>query len=132
MNLLLGGAASLAAIGVFWHGVGGEVGIVRRLDPETLAPSFFGDGDITKRFLRACWHLFTVVLVASSAVLFWLAQAPPGPATIAVSRLVAAEFAGFLVVYLVVAVGRPVLFVRAPQWLFFSAVAALAWMGGAG
>ena len=130
MNGLLTSAAVLAAIGVVWHGVGGEIGIVRRLDPATLAPSFFGDGDITKRFLRACWHLLTVVFAATSLGLGWLAQAPAGPGTVAVTRLVAMEFLGFIVVYVAVAAARPALFVRAPQWAFFAAVAALAWIGG--
>lgn len=132
MNVPLLSAGALAAIGVLWHGVGGEIGIVRALDPATLAPSFFGDGGVTKRFLRACWHLFTVVLSVSAAALFWCAGEPPGPVTEAIAGLVALEFGGVLLVYVVVAAPQPKLFLRAPQWAFFAAVAGLAWSGGLG
>jgi FtsH-binding integral membrane protein len=121
-------AAMLCLLGAVWHGVGGEIGIVRMLDPDVLAPSFFGDGDITKRFLRACWHLFTVNLVVTAAALAWVARTPSA-ATPVVAWMVAIEHAAFLLVYVAVAVPRPRVFVRAPQWLFFAAVAVLAWRG---
>ena len=39
MNAYLASAGVLCSIGVVWHGVGGELGIVTRLDPDKLAPS---------------------------------------------------------------------------------------------
>lgn len=129
MNLALGAASALCLVGVFWHAIGGEIGIVRRLDPDQLASSFFGDGDITKRFLRACWHLFTVNLLVTSGVLFALARDPADAARSLVARGIAMEFALFFVVYVVVAAPRPQVFLRAPQWIFFVAVGGLCWLG---
>lgn len=129
MNVHLASAAALCLLGALWHSVGGEIGIVRALDPEKLASSAFGDGEITKRFLRACWHLFTVNLIVTAGALFLVARDPMNAARSFVAEMIAVEFAAFLVVYVVVAAPRPRLFVRAPQWLLFGAVALLAYLG---
>src|SRR5688572_6199895 len=100
MNLALLIAAGLTAFGAFWHGVGGHRGIVARLDASRLAPAF-GDSDVTLRFLRAAWHLFTAYLLVTAMVLA-LIGVVPHPATVAVARVVAFHFVAFLLVYVAV------------------------------
>ena len=129
MNALLATASALCTIGVLWHGIGGELGIVRRLDPAKLEQSPFGDNEITKRVLRACWHLVTVTFAVDACALAMMAMDPTNAARAALAWSVALQFAGFLLVYLVIALPRPIVFVRAPQWLFFTAVAVLAYLG---
>jgi hypothetical protein len=126
VNTPLAIAGGLCALGAAWHGVGGEIGILRRLDPRTLAPSYFGDGDVTKRFLRACWHLLTVVFGVDAVALALIAVRGGGAL---LARTIAIQFACFLFVYVVIALPRPRIFLRAPQWAFFAAVATLAAIG---
>jgi hypothetical protein len=128
MNALLLAGGAVAGVGAFWHGVGGHLSILRRLDVGALAGSFYGGPDVTRRLLVGCWHMFTVVLLVTSAALLWLA-AVPTPAGALAARVIGATFGGFTLVYFLCTVDQPRLFVRVPQWIALSSIGALAWLG---
>jgi hypothetical protein len=50
----------LAVLGAAFHGVGGELLVVRRLSTAMLPPSRFGGPRATKTMLHATWHMTTV------------------------------------------------------------------------
>lgn len=72
MNWMYLVAGLLAAGGVVFHGLYGYLQIPAKLDPASLPPSVFGDGEQTLWMLRLSWHSFTVVLAVAAAVLIGL------------------------------------------------------------
>ena len=131
MNTFLLTSGVLTAVGTVWHGVGGEMVIMRRIDERALQPSGFGDRNVTMRLLRGAWHAFTANLLVTTVALFALARAPHSDATEVLARAIAAMFGAYLVAYVAIMGTRPMLFVRVPQWILLSAIGASAWLGAA-
>lgn len=118
MNVALLFAGTVAVAGGLAHSYMGErlilIPLFRRTD---LPRTPFG----TRRMLRGMWHFFTIMMWTAAGLLFALAPATlEGSAQTAV-RIVAAYFAAFAVVVLVLSRGRHF------AWLLGSAIAASAW-----
>jgi hypothetical protein len=119
----------VAAVATLWHGVGGHMAILRRVDERALGVSVYGDRNVTRRMLVGCWHMFTAVLLWTSATLLWLSVTPELADGHLLARSIGALFGAFATVYIVCAADRPWLFVRVPQWVALLGIAALAWLG---
>ncbi|MGW4757980.1 hypothetical protein [Streptomyces chartreusis] len=114
-------AAGITAFGVAAvHLVAGHRDVVRPL----LACAF---ADEPKRVLHAVWHMVSVDLTLSAAVLVCLALADDTSATGLVAWFVAAHFVAYAVAFLVVtlSVGWPKPLLRLPQWILLLPVAVL-------
>ncbi|MFD3934963.1 hypothetical protein ACFWSF_39400 [Streptomyces sp. NPDC058611] len=120
-------AAGITASGVAAaHIVGGHRDVVRPLLSCGLA-------DEPKRVLHAVWHMVSIDLVLSAAVLVHLALADTTSATGPLAWFVAAHFLAYTAAFLVVtlSVGWPKPLLRLPQWFLLLPVAALAAAGAA-
>ncbi|MFD3802961.1 hypothetical protein ACFWTC_04860 [Streptomyces sp. NPDC058619] len=120
-------AAGITASGVAAaHIVGGHRDVVRPLLSCGLA-------DEPKRVLHAVWHMVSIDLVLSAAVLVHLALADATSATGPLAWFVAAHFLAYTAAFLVVtlSVGWPKPLLRLPQWFLLLPVAALAAAGAA-
>lgn len=130
MNACFLAAGCLATGATFVHAVLGELWILRKLDPAKLAPTASGDGAVTKTYLRGIWHLVTVNLAVSAAVLLRAALAgPDGGAAAALVPVVALLFTGYTAVVVGLLARTPILFLRIPQSIAIAAIAALTWLG---
>jgi hypothetical protein len=110
LTILLGGA----------HGVIGERTFLRRVRASELTR-------YDQRTLRLVWHLFTVAMVVTGAL---LVVNSTGAVNVAAGRTLAVILAAwsiFFAVYL--AAIDPRLLVRVPQPLLLMAAAVLAWFG---
>jgi hypothetical protein len=128
MNRLFLAAAVLAFLVGLVHSVLGEILIFRRMRQGRLIPtnggSVIGEGHV--RILWASWHVLTVFGWCISAILLWLAQAPPqnaGSAVLANATLVAMLLGSALVF-----VGTKA---RHPGWAGLLGVAILIWLAKA-
>lgn len=119
MSWQLVAAGLLAALGAAWHGAGGERTILRDLRASQTPP-------LSKVLLRTVWHLLTLTL--SATAIWLLASGIAGPGTLGGERFIAALYAGYALVALVVAAYRGAL-LKIPQWLLLGAIAALTWWG---
>ncbi|MFF3017316.1 hypothetical protein [Streptomyces sp. NPDC057939] len=120
-------AAGITAFGVaVAHVVGGHRDVVRPLLTCGLA-------DEPKRVLHAVWHMVSVDLLLSAAVLIHLALADGTSATGAMAWFVAAHFVAYAIAFLVVtlSVGWTKPLLRLPQWMLLLPVAVLAAAGAA-
>lgn len=120
-------AAGITASGVAAaHIVGGHRDVVRPLLSCGLA-------DEPRRVLHAVWHMVSIDLVLSAAVLVHLALADAAPATGPLAWFVAAHFLAYTAAFLVVtlSVGWPKPLLRLPQWFLLLPVAALTAAGAA-
>ncbi|MDX2389223.1 MULTISPECIES: hypothetical protein [unclassified Streptomyces] len=120
-------AAGITAFGVaVAHIVAGHRDVVRPLVNSGLA-------DEPKRVLHAVWHMVSVDLVLSAAVLVHLALADGTSATRPMAWFVAAHFVAYAVAFLVVtlSVGWSKPLLRLPQWMLLLPVAVLAAAGAA-
>src|SRR5437870_3106700 len=109
-----GGAATL---GTLAHAVGGEWFLISRLRDEGLPDSPLADRNLVRLYLRAAWHLITVDLLLAAILLFAGAHFGPTPAWVAIARVEAIHFAGYVAVALVTILGMRRLdaFWRVPQ-----------------
>src|SRR5437660_147477 len=119
-------AGLLCLVATVWHGIGGEISIVRRIPPSAFPASFYGDGDVGRRIVRGAWHFLTAQFLVSAIALLRLAFANDDSA---VPTVVAVTFAAYVVVFAIVIVDRPMLFLKVPQWVPLTAISALAWFG---
>lgn len=120
-------SAGITAAGVaVVHLIGGHRDVVRPL-------LSCGLSDEPKRVLHAVWHMVTVDLVLSAAALVHLALAEDTSATGPMAWFVAAHFAAYAAVFLVVTLsaGWPKPLLRLPQWILLLPVAALTAAGAA-
>ncbi|MFE1441171.1 hypothetical protein [Streptomyces sp. NPDC058739] len=120
-------AAGITASGVAAvHLAGGHRDVVRPLLSCGLA-------DEPRRVLHAVWHMVSVDLVLSAAALVYLALSDDRSVTGPMAWFVAAHFAAYTVVFLVVtlSVGWPKPLLRLPQWILLLPVAVLTAAGAA-
>ncbi|MBZ9593810.1 hypothetical protein NRK68_02150 [Streptomyces yangpuensis] len=120
-------AAGITAFGVAAvHIAAGHRDVVRPLLSGGLA-------DEPKRVLHAVWHMVSVDLVLSAAVLVHLALTGDLPVTRPLGWFVAAHFLAYSAVFLVITLSvgwrKPLL--RLPQWILLLPVAVLAVAGTA-
>ncbi|MEV0060474.1 hypothetical protein [Nocardia sp. NPDC050718] len=123
MNGYLLTAGLLATVVSAIHLVGGHVDPVRPLLTSSLA-------DVTKRTLHSVWHMVSVDLLATAATLLALAWWQPA-GTELVAALTAARFAGYALVFFVIALRMPgrAALLRLPQWIVLAPIAILAGFG---
>ncbi|MCP3758134.1 hypothetical protein [Streptomyces sp. TBY4] len=120
-------AAGITASGVAaTHLIGGHRDVVRPLLSSGLAEE-------PKRVLHAVWHMVTVDLALSAAVLLHLALADGTSGTGLMAWFVAAHFVAYSIAFLVItlSVGWPKPLLRLPQWILLLPVAALTAAGTA-
>jgi hypothetical protein len=132
MNLPLVVAGSLAVLGSAIHGAGGEMLVVRKLDPGTLPPSSFGGPRMTKAMIHVTWHITTIAFLTVGSALLVAGTVLEGDEAHAVALVGASAAAGFagLVVGLGGAYMRsPRNLLRHPGPIVLTAVAVLAWWG---
>ena len=108
---------SLGMVGCLAHVVLGEVFILRPLRPESLPSSFLGDCDITKRYLRWFWHVGSLFIGGGSLALVALGADYDRPTAPMLARLIGLAFMGTFAAFCIVALPRPLLFLRVPQGL---------------
>lgn len=132
MNVPLILAGSLGILAAAVHGAAGEVLVVRKLSPGTLAPSPFGGPRMTKAMIHVSWHITTVAFLTGGAALLVAGAVLDGDAARAIGLVAASAFTGFAAV----AVGLGGAYMRSPSFLFrhlgpavLTATAALAWLG---
>ncbi|MET9213825.1 MULTISPECIES: hypothetical protein [unclassified Nocardia] len=123
MNGYLLTAGLLTTVVSAIHLVGGHFDPVRPLLACSLA-------DVTKRTLHAVWHMVSVDLLATTATLLSLAWWHPA-GTELVAALTAARFAGYSLVFFVIALRMPdrAPLLRLPQWILLAPIAILAALG---
>jgi hypothetical protein len=127
MNVPVVVLGCLALVGCLAHVVLGERYVIAPLRADALPASFLGDGDVTKRYLRWFWHVGSVAIGGGGVVLVFSA-ARCGPEAAALARVVALQYLSMFAMFMVVAVPRPVLFVRVPQGMLLGVGGALAWL----
>jgi hypothetical protein len=132
MNVPLIVAGSIAVLGAAVHGIGGEVLVVRKLSPATLASSAFGGPRMTRAMIHVTWHLTTYAFLAIGIALLLAGSALDVDAARAIGVLGAAAFTGFGAVAMGLGVadaGSLRSLLRHPGPVGMIAVAALAWWG---
>jgi hypothetical protein len=125
-------AGSLAILGAGIHGVGGELGVVRKLSQGTLPASDFGGPRMTKAMIHVTWHLTTVAFLTVGVALLLSGTVLDGDTARGIALVAAGASTGFAAV----TVGLGAAYMRSPRTLFrhpgpgaLTAVAALAWWG---
>jgi hypothetical protein len=131
VNVPLIVAGSLAILGAAIHGVGGEVGVVRRLSPGMLPPTPFGGPGTTKTMIHVAWHMTTIAVFTVGSALILAGSVLDGDTARGLALLAAGAFTGFaaLAVGLGVAKQTPRSLFRHPGPAALTATAALAWWG---
>jgi hypothetical protein len=132
MNVPLIVAGSIAVLGAAVHGIGGEVLVVRKLSPATLASSAFGGPRMTRAMIHVTWHLTTYAFLAVGIALLLAGSALDDDASRAIGAFGAAAFTGFAAVAMGLGVadaGSPRSLLRHPGPAGMTAIAALAWWG---
>jgi hypothetical protein len=132
MNIPLIVAGSLAVLGTAFHGVAGEVFVVRKLSPGTLPSTPFGGPETTKRMIHIAWHMATIALLTVGSALLLAGSVLHGDTARGISLLATGASTGFaaLVVGLIATstrFSRSTLLHPGPALLI--AIAALAWWG---
>ena len=124
MSGVLLAAAVLAALTAAIHSFVGGRDVVRPLLASSLAEE-------PRRTLYGCWHIVTVLLVASAAVLFYLAFADSGASRDSLARFIALIHLASGCVFVAVALSArgPRRLLRFPQWALLLPIGALAWAG---
>ena len=132
MNVPLIVAGSLAILGAAIHGVGGEVGVVRRLSPGMLPSSRFGGPGTTKTMIHVTWHMTTIAFLTVGSALLLSGSVLDGDTARGIGLVAAGAATGFAAV----ALGLGAAYTRSPRSLFLhpgsavlTATAALAWWG---
>jgi hypothetical protein len=132
MNGQLIAAGFLAVLAAAIHGGAGELLVMRRLSPETLAGTAFGGPRMTWAMIHVTWHVTTVAFLAVGIALLLSGSVLEGDAARAVGLVAAGTSTGFAAV--AVGVGAagtrtPRSLLRHPGPIALAAVAALAWWG---
>jgi hypothetical protein len=132
MNVQLIAAGSLAVIAAAIHGGAGEVLVVRRVSPETLAASPFGGPRMTRAMIQVTWHVTTIAFLGVGIALLLAGSVLEGDAARAVGLIAAGMSTGFAAVAMGLGAAntrtlRSLL--RHPGPIALTAVAALAWWG---
>jgi hypothetical protein len=124
-------AGSLAILGAAIHGVAGELLVVRKLSPQTLAPSPFGGPGTTKTMIHVAWHITTIAFLTIGSALVVAGAVLDGDTARGIGVVGASAFTGFAAVAtgLGVAAGSPRSLFRHPGPAVLTAAAALAWWG---
>jgi len=132
VNVQLITAGFLAVLAAAIHGGAGELLVVRRLSPETLAGSALGGPRMTRAMIHVTWHVTTIAFLAAGIVLLLAGSVVEGDAARAVGLVAAGTSTGFAAV----AVGLGAADTRTPRTLLrhpgpvaLALVAALAWWG---
>jgi hypothetical protein len=132
MNVQLIAAGFLAVLAAAIHGGAGEVLVVRRLSPDTLAGTAFGGPRMTRAMIHITWHLTTIAFLAVGIALLLSGSVLEGDAARAVGLVAAGTSTGFaaIAVGLGAADTRTVRsLLRHPGPVALAVVAALAWWG---
>ena len=125
-------AGFLVVLGAAIHGIGGEILVVRKLQPEALPASRFGGPRRTQAMIHVTWHLTTVAFLTVGVALLLSGSALEGDTARAVGLLAATACTGFAAV--IVGLGAadsksPGSLLRHPAPIVLTAAAALAWWG---
>jgi hypothetical protein len=132
MNGQLIAAGFLAVLAATIHGGAGELLVMRRLSPETLAGTTFGGPRMTWAMIHVTWHVTTIAFLAVGIALLLSGSVLEGDAARGVGLVAAGTSTGFAVV--AVGVGAagtrtPRSLLRHPGPVALTVVAALAWWG---
>jgi hypothetical protein len=132
MNGQLIAAGFLAVLAATIHGGAGELLVMRRLSPETLAGSAFGGPRMTWAMIHVTWHVTTIAFLAVGIALLLSGSVLEGDAARGVGLVAAGTSTGFAAV--AVGVGAagtrtPRSLLRHPGPIVLAVVAALAWWG---
>jgi hypothetical protein len=132
VNVPLIVAGSLSIVGAAFHGVGGELLVVRKVSTGMLPSSRFGGRLATKQMIHVTWHLTTVAFLTVGLALLLSGAALHGEAAGGIRLFAAAESTGFAA--MVVGVGAvyaqsPRFLLRHPAPAVLTAAAMLAWWG---
>ena len=119
MNPLLLAAAILTVLVGAAHSYLGERFILIPLSRREDLPRLLGDVQLTKHTLRLAWHITTVLALGFAAQLVSVDRVGVGTLV----RIFAVASAGSGVIALVVSRGKHL------SWIFFFAIAGLAWLG---
>ena len=123
-------AGSLATLGAAIHGVGGELGVVRKLSRQALPATRFGGPGATLAMIHVTWHLTTVAFLTVGCSLLLAGTVLDGDSSLAVARVAAAAATGFAAVAVGLGAARsPRSVLRHPGPAVLTATAALAWLG---
>jgi hypothetical protein len=128
-QLIVAGVLGIVAASI--HGGAGEVFVVRKLSPETLAPSPFGGPRMTRAMIHVAWHMTTVAFFTLGLALLIAGSALDGSAVRGIGVVAAAGFTGFATVAVALGGARtqPSRFLHHPGPAVLAATAALAWWG---
>jgi hypothetical protein len=130
MNVTLLVAGSLGVLAAAVHGGGGEVLVVRRIEPRTLPATRFGGGATTMAMIRASWHLTTVGFLTVGCALLLAGSILHGDTARGVGFVAAAAASGFAAVVVGGALAQaPAALFRHPGPALLTAIAVLAWAG---
>jgi hypothetical protein len=118
-NLFLIGAASIAFIGMLFHGVAGHkiyMGNVYKSEMEGL----------TKSLSLVSWHVFSILLLISALTLFYIAYNPKFD--IAAYPIIGVNLLGSLL-FIFLGLGRHKALLKMPGAYLMGSTAMLAWLG---
>jgi hypothetical protein len=127
VNVPLIVAGSLGILGAAIHGVGGELLVVRRLEPGMLPSSRFGGPALTKAMIHVTWHMTTIAFVTVGAALLLSGTVLDGDAARGIGLVAAGASTGFAA--LAVGMAPPRSLFRHPGPPLLTVIAALAWWG---
>jgi len=125
-------AGSLAILGAAFHGVGGELFVVRKLSSAMLPSSRFGGPAATRSMIHVTWHMTTIAFLTVGSALILSGSALHGDTARGIRFLAAITSTGFaaLAVGMIITRTRsPRLLLRHPAPVLLSATAVLAWWG---
>ena len=132
MNVPLVLAGLLAILGAAFHGVGGEVVVVRRMSPGMLPSTRFGGPRTTMSMIHVTWHMTTVAFLTVGSALLLSGSVLHGDSARGIGLVAAGASTGFAAL----AVGLGAAYARSPRSLLrhpaaalLTATAALAWLG---
>jgi hypothetical protein len=132
MNVQLIAAGFLAVLGAAVHGGAGEMLVMKRLSPGTLAGTTFGGPKMTRAMIHVSWHVTTIAFLGVGIALLLAGSVLEGDAARAVGLVAAGMATGFAAV--IVGLGAadtrtPRSLLRHPGPAALTVVAALAWWG---
>ena len=127
MNYWWLGSGGLGLLTALLHLIGGQVDVIRPFrscEMNALAGST----------LHACWHMVTVILFGSSALLLYAAANPDLPGASELGLFIGVQFVIFAIVFLVFAIagnsGNLVnRLIRLPHWMLLLPIGILSLLG---
>lgn len=129
MNILILLSGLLTLVGAVAHGIGGELMIFRKMQPEVFPTMPNGDGAQAKAETRMTWHGITVYFAITGVILLLVAFDQLDQTYAQLSALYVFAFAILLALLPPLTLRDARAAIRSPQWVLMLLIAGFA-LGG--